>query len=592
MNNTPDPGHNVWPFKLTAEKLAGILFWVLAVLLLFLNLGIGGLRGSEGRWADVVRLMILNGDYLHPMINYEAYFDKPLVSYWLIAGLSLIAGSVTELMIRLPSAAAGLVTLWATRLIASRFAGRTTGIFAGWILLTAYSFAYWGRLGEADMLNLAFSTLAVGWYVVRRDKTDFGSYLLFGLLCAVGGQTKGLSAVAVPVLAVLADIAVTRSWKRHLNWKLFAAGLLSLAVYLLPFLLASAKKDYEDSGLALVFQENIQRYFDSLDHKQAWYAYFIHLPQLMMPWTPILILAIIASVRNWKKADHSERWILVCIAVIFAVFSISDSKRVYYILPILPYCSILCAVFLLSETAGILEKIRNIVLKVYFWLIPTTAAALLGLTVYGYAFGRKIRLIRYGVRESLQLVLPAMLLTALILLVIWTLFFRKLDPQRFPNREIGRDFAACAGACAVLLIAFFGITMPLFSEMFRTEKPFFGQIVSLAEKHRIPKDRIYFFHHNYTNGSFYLKHEHKIPVLDHEDSAEEELLGKELAKLLKESQGQRFMVIGQLRYFRKISSPELRQQILDRLNLIERSGPAENPKKNGKKYAVLISPAP
>ena len=267
-------------------------------------------------------------------------------------------------------------------------------------------------------------------------------------------------------------------------------------------------------------------------------------------------------------------------------------KRVYYILPILPYCSILCAVFLLSETAGILEKIRNIVLKVYFWLIPTTAAALLGLTVYGYAFGRKIRLIRYGVRESLQLVLPAMLLTALILLVIWTLFFRKLDPQRFPNREIGRDFAACAGACAVLLIAFFGITMPLFSEMFRTEKPFFGQIVSLAEKHRIPKDRIYFFHHNYTNGSFYLKHEHKIPVLDHEDSAEEELLGKELAKLLKESQGQRFMVIGQLRYFRKISSPELRQQILDRLNLIERSGPAENPKKNGKKYAVLISPAP
>ena len=86
MDRKPDQCHNEWPFKLTAEKLAGILFWVLAVLLLFLNLGIGGLRGSEGRWADVVRLMILNGDYLHPMINFEAYFDKPLVSYWIIAG--------------------------------------------------------------------------------------------------------------------------------------------------------------------------------------------------------------------------------------------------------------------------------------------------------------------------------------------------------------------------------------------------------------------------------------------------------------------------------------------------------------------------
>ncbi|MBR4664305.1 MAG: glycosyltransferase family 39 protein, partial [Lentisphaeria bacterium] len=136
MNEMPDPGHNVWPFKLTAGKLAEILFWVLAVLLLFLNLGTDGLRGSEGRWADVVRLMILNGDYLHPMINYEAYFDKPLVSYWIIAGFSLVSGGVTELMIRLPSAAAGLITLWSTRLIASRFAGRTTGISAGWILLT------------------------------------------------------------------------------------------------------------------------------------------------------------------------------------------------------------------------------------------------------------------------------------------------------------------------------------------------------------------------------------------------------------------------------------------------------------------------
>ena len=65
-------------------------------------------------------------------------------------------------------------------------------------------------------------------------------------------------------------------------------------------------------------------------------------------------------------------------------------------------------------------------------------------------------------------------------------------------------------------------------------------------------------------------------------------MGEELAKLLKDSQGRRIMVIGQLRYFRKIESPVLRQQILDRLKIIEPSGPTENPKKNGKKYAVFL----
>lgn len=590
MNKTPAPDHNVWPLKLTAGKFVEILFWLLAVLLLFLNLGFGGLRGSEGRWADVVRLMILNNDYLHPMINFEAYFDKPLVSYWIIAGFSLLTGgTVTELMIRLPSAIAGLVTLWATRLIASRFAGKTTGILAGWILLTAYSFAFWGRLGEADMLNLAFSTLAVGWYVVRRDKTDFGSYLLFGLLCAIGGQTKGLSAIAVPMLAVLADVAIARSWKKHLNWKLIAAGLVSLAVYLLPFLLAATKKDYADNGLSLVFQENIQRYFDSLDHKQPWYAYFIHLPQLMMPWTPILILALIAGIRNWKTGSPAEHWIMICIAVIFTVFSISDSKRVYYILPILPYCSILCAVFLLSDTVSILEKIRDIVLKIYFWLIPLLAAALLGMAIVGYSFGAKMRLIRYGQAEALRMILPVLLLTALILLVIWT-WIRRISQEQFPNRETGRNFAVCTGAIAVLLIAFFGIVLPLTSEMFRTEKPFFEQIDSLAKKYKVPKERIYFFNHNFVNGSFYLKHEREIPVLDHEDISDPDELGTELAELLQNSQGQRLMVISQMRYFRKItfSYPEQQKYVLDRLIAIEPSGPTENPKKDGKKYAIFL----
>ena len=585
MNTAPDSNQKT--FHCSAGKTAEILFWVFAAVMLFLNLGIGGLRGSEGRWADVVRLMILNHDYLHPMINFEAYFDKPLVSYWTIAVFSLLTGGeVTELLIRLPSAAAGLASLWATRLIASRISGKNAGIFAGWILLTVYSFAFWGRLGEADMLNLAFSTLAVGWFVARRDKTDFGSYLLFGLLCAVGGQTKGLSAVAVPVLAVLADLVLTRSWKKHLNWKLFAAGFVSLAVYLLPFLLAAGKKDYADNGLSLVFQENIQRYFNSLDHKQPWYAYFIHLPQLMLPWTPLLILAIIAGIRDWKTSDPAKRWLLVCIGVIFAVFSISDSKRVYYILPILPYCAILCADFLLSGNAGVTEKIRDILLKIYFWLIPLTAVTLLGMVIVGYSFGKKIKLLKFGQPEAFQMILPVMLLTALILLLIWQIFWRLLPREQFPNGETGRNFSASSGSSAVLLIAFFGIAMPLTSEVFRTEKPFFKQIPMLAGKFQIPRERIYFFQNNYSNGSFYLKHDRKITVLDSRSRPNE--LGTELEKTLNDNQGRRIMVIGQLRYFRGIKNQALRQQILDNLKMIEPSGPMENPKKNSKKYGVFI----
>ena len=572
------------------SQTAEYLFWIAALLMLFLNLGIGGLRGSEGRWADVVRTMFLSGDFLHPTINFEAYFDKPLVSYWAIAaGTALSGGIVTELLIRIPSALAGLASLWATRLIASRFTGKATGIFAGWILLTVYSFAFWGRLGEADMLNLAFGTLAVAWYVLKRDQTDFISYLIFGLICAVGGQTKGLSAIAVPVLAVLADQIIARQWKRHLNWKIFTAGIVSIAVYLLPFLLASGKKDYEDNGLALVFQENIQRYFNSLDHKQPWYAYFIHLPQLFMPWTPFLILALAAAVKRWKSADENERWILIVSIVIFAVFSLSDSKRVYYILPILPYCAILTARFLLSGSNGIPEKIRDILLRIYIWLIPALALFLLGLTAVGFIRGSRI-LKFTPPAEIMTLILLTMLLSALFLTVAWLGFRRLLPAVLFPNGSTGKNFALAAAASSVILIAFFGIVMPCAGEAFRTEKPFFTEIRKFLDSNdTIPPDRVYFFHHNYTNGSFYLKRTRKIAVLDHESETEPDALGKELEKIL--NSGKPFLVIGQLRYFRKIRSAALRQQVLERLTFSEPSGPWENPKKNGKKYAAVMSPA-
>ena len=573
-----------WSFPGIAE----FLFWTAAVLMLFLNLHIGGLRGSEGRWADVVRTMFLTGDFLHPMINFEPYFDKPLFSYWLIAAGSMFCGGeVSELLIRIPSALAGLVTLWATRMIAVRFAGKTTGIFAGWILLTVYSFAFWGRLGEADMLNLAFGTLAVGWYVLKREENSFSVYLIFGLLCAVGGQTKGLSAIAVPVLAVLADLAVSRRWKQHFNGKIVAAGMISLAVYLVPFLLAALKKDYSDNGLALVFQENIQRFFNSLDHKQPWYAYFIHLPQLFLPWTPFLILALAAGIRHWKTKDENDRWLLISIGLIFLVFSISDSKRVYYILPILPFCAILTARFMLSTGSSRFEKIRNILLKIYVWLIPVLIVFLLAAAGTGWIRGGKI-LKNSLLPEQLNPILALLLLSALILLVIRLVFRRMLPVVLFPGGSVGKDFALSAAGSAVIFIGFFGILMPQVSENLRTEKKFFAGISRYLDTGNFPSGRVFFFYHGYTNPSFYLKRPRKIEVLDHEDNAKAGETGRELREMLEKRQGAPLMVIGQLRYFRKIQSPALRQKVLENLKWIEASGPWENPKKNGKKYAVFM----
>ncbi|MDD3118522.1 MAG: glycosyltransferase family 39 protein, partial [Victivallales bacterium] len=207
-----------------------------AFVLLFAGLGTTSLWGSEDRWAEISRNMLLYNDFFHPCINGEIYYDKPLLSYWLIAIPGLLLGGVNEFVVRLPSAAAALIGIWATLKLGEKRWNRQTGLLAAWILLTCLGFLFWARKGAADLENLTSIVLAVCWYYYRKDRPGFVTYAVFILICVIGAHTKGLPAIAVPVVAVVPDLLRHRNWRQHLRPSLFGAAAIGLAVYLAPFL--------------------------------------------------------------------------------------------------------------------------------------------------------------------------------------------------------------------------------------------------------------------------------------------------------------------------------------------------------------------
>ncbi len=325
----------------------GLIFYATVLLILFYGIGYRGLWGPEGRWAEIVREMFLTGDFFHPAINWQPYFDKPLFTYWAIALVKVIGGGLDEWAVRIPSAVSGLITLWCTVYIGRQLWSKGVGITAGWILLTTYGFLFWSRTGAADMENLAAITLAVAWYVRRRGKTDFYSYLVFYLICFIGAQFKGLTALVVPLLVIFPDIMMDKDWKRHLCPSNLFAFMAGLFVYLLPFVYAGLTANgYSENGLAMVFQENIQRFFRPFDHREPVYVYLYYLPVLFLPWTPLLLFAIPFMARFYKRLDMNGRWLLIATAFIFLFFTLSGSRRSYYILPIFPFCALVAAFFL------------------------------------------------------------------------------------------------------------------------------------------------------------------------------------------------------------------------------------------------------
>ena len=568
------------------QNLPNLVFWSLACGLLFLNLGVKGISGSEARWAAIVREMFQSGNFFQPSINFELYFDKPILSYWFIALCAIFNnGIVNELIARIPSALAALATLWATRAITEHLWGRTAAQTAGWIMLTIYSLAFWGRLAEADMLNTAFSTLAVAWYIRNREKTSFVPYLIFGALCAVGGQTKGLSAIAVPVLVVLVDLLINRSWKKHLNIRFFTAGIASVLLYFLPFLLVALKNgDTSFNGIYLVFRENITRFVAPFDHKGDWYDYFKYLPQLFLPWTPFLILALAWACRKWKALSADERWLTISIAAIFVMFSLSGSKRVYYILPILPYCAILTALYLCRTESGWLERTKRVLMNIYQYVFLAGGCLVLLLSLLWFS-GK--HLFPFVLPQSIHLLIYGAPLPLGLLFIFLFLYFRK----RESTCGVQRDFCPCPGfpatavSCAVLLIFVFGLVIPLVDSEFRTGKPFILEAAREMKESGISQSDVAYLAKNYSNMSYYLAFGERIEILAQDFPGND--LEKKLCAYFKNAGNKPVAVIAEYRDWQQIQTPALRKIIQDNVFMAEPVRKWETRGHRREKYVII-----
>jgi 4-amino-4-deoxy-L-arabinose transferase-like glycosyltransferase len=202
--------------------------------------------------------MIRSGDYLHPYLYGNAYYDKPLLSYWLAIAVARAFGRLNEAALRVPSALAGLLSIWLVYRLGTRRFDGATGLLAGFLLTTCYMFVFWSRVASADMLNVAGTLAAVTWYFERRDSPTFLDFATFFVLIALTCLMKGLIGSVIPALMILPDLLRERRWRTLLRASLVPAASIGAVGYLAPFLASSLTQpsSYTESGLEMVFREN------------------------------------------------------------------------------------------------------------------------------------------------------------------------------------------------------------------------------------------------------------------------------------------------------------------------------------------------
>jgi 4-amino-4-deoxy-L-arabinose transferase-like glycosyltransferase len=297
-----------------------------------------------------------NGEYWWPTFNGRVYYDKPLGSYWLVLAAAQLTGVVNELAARLPSAASAFAAVVFTMLLGRRLFGRRTAVFAGAILATSFGFSGFARTASADAETVA-GVMAALWLFIRYEGRPGRWLYFFWLAMALTSLTKGLLGFALPLLVaalystwtgiVETDGGVFQRFVRANGWLLNRVTLVSaplaMATYVLPFFL-SPHAGGAVEGLAMVYRENVRRFFDPVNHRGPVYLYALVIFALLAPWSPLLPAALIRAHRRLRGPWRREhRFALSFFWAVFLFFTLSSSRRSYYLLPVLPAAALLVA---------------------------------------------------------------------------------------------------------------------------------------------------------------------------------------------------------------------------------------------------------
>jgi 4-amino-4-deoxy-L-arabinose transferase-like glycosyltransferase len=306
-----------------------------AVAVIALSIHLGGfplLDPDEGRNAEVGREMALTNDYVMPRLDGLPYLDKPIVYFAAEAAAMEILGP-TETAARLP---AFLFTL-ATAAAAWWFARRLWGDAEGWLAFIAtmaspLSIAF-SRTVIFDSALAFFITVALmGFYLAVESGGHAGAVVAW-VAIGLGVITKGPVAIALPLL-----VAIPYGIVRKRTASLFPiAGIVLFAAVIAPWVWAISRAVPDFLNYVLVV-ETTQRLTTGALKRTGPPWYFV--PYLIggaLPWTFVLF---------GQKLDRRDRgilYLLLWIAIPFLFFSLSQSKRPQYILPLMPAVALLVA---------------------------------------------------------------------------------------------------------------------------------------------------------------------------------------------------------------------------------------------------------
>ncbi len=297
---------------------------------------------NEAFYAETPREMIEAGDYINPSFNYLPRFNKPVLSYWVVAGFYKVFG-ISVAAERIPIALSALVLMGVAFALARAIRSTDAGLWAAIALASSPRVLMWARRIFIDMWVTMFMALTLLWFfLAERYPEKRSRYMLLMYVSAgLGMLTKGPVAVVLPGLVFF----IWLLWQRRLGdvWRMRpVAGAAIVVAIVAPWYLALYAQHGWQYIVDFFWGENVARYADAVAPQRGLLFYPPVVIGDLFPWSLLLLPAAV----KWGQAPlfpvsgikgpgpFIRRLLWLWIAVIVGFFTLSATKQDLYIFPI------------------------------------------------------------------------------------------------------------------------------------------------------------------------------------------------------------------------------------------------------------------
>ncbi len=363
-----------------SNRWAVSLFIFLTVFIYFWNIWFNDIWiPNEAFYAESAREMLENHNFLDIYYNYEPRFNKPPMTYWMIA-FSYLLFDINEFATRLPVVLSALGTDILIFFIARELYGKSVAVFSTVVMAFSFQFVINSRYASPEVPLTFFFTLTLYLFLIGYKRNSwkyiFLSYISLGLTVL----TKGFPYIFVIGAIVLLYLLIDSNFNLHSFWRKFlflklhtgipVVLLVGFSWYMYMYL------KFGDTFLDVTLQETVKRAIGK-QVKSIW-DYFFYIPVILWGFLPYSLTFFYGLLHSLKVSFKKHSFILSWFIVMFIIFTVARGKIPVYLIQAHGAMSILVGYYLYSYRPSVnWQKI----LYISSFIIPVILISLLDIAI-------------------------------------------------------------------------------------------------------------------------------------------------------------------------------------------------------------------